>query len=208
MTEKFFNLDEEKQARIINAAMKEFSDHGYAQASTNEMVKQAGISKGLLFHYFKNKQGLYLFLYDYAMQKMLAEMEASMDWAERDLFMMYRRIVEVKFRLCRVYPDMFNFLKVANTADTNEATPELQRRNEQLISKWYERMYRNVDYSLFKEGVDVQRVIHVLRWTMEGFSYTQLEHMKKLSLEELDLDAMMVEIDQYLELLKQAFYRS
>ena len=69
-------------------------------------------------------------------------------------------------------------------------------------------MYRNVDYSLFKEGVDVQRVIHVLRWTMEGFSYTQLEHMKKLSLEELDLDAMMVEIDQYLELLKQAFYRS
>ncbi|WP_088548025.1 TetR/AcrR family transcriptional regulator [Paenibacillus aquistagni] len=208
MTEKFFNLDEEKQARIINAAMKEFSDHGYAQASTNEMVKQAGISKGLLFHYFQNKQGLYLFLYDYAMQKMLAEMEASMDWAERDLFMMYRRIVEVKFRLCRVYPDMFNFLKVANTADTNEATPELQRRNEQLISKWYERMYRNVDYSLFKEGVDVQRVIHVLRWTMEGYSYTQLEHMKKLSLEELDLDAMMAEIDQYLELLKQAFYRS
>lgn len=61
MFAKFLSLDKEKQDRIINAAMKEFAQKGYDKASTNEMVKEAGISKGLLFHYFQNKKQLYFF---------------------------------------------------------------------------------------------------------------------------------------------------
>ncbi len=62
MFDKFLTLDQEKQERILNAASKEFAQKGFVNASTNEMVKEAGISKGLLFHYFKNKKQLYLFL--------------------------------------------------------------------------------------------------------------------------------------------------
>lgn len=53
---KFLNLNPEKQDRILNAALKEFAQKGYQNASTNEIVKEAGISKGLLFHYFNNKR--------------------------------------------------------------------------------------------------------------------------------------------------------
>ena len=59
------SLSEEKQQRILNAALKEFAQKGYKNASTNQIVKEADISKGLLFHYFKNKKQLFLFLYDY-----------------------------------------------------------------------------------------------------------------------------------------------
>ncbi|MFD6209493.1 TetR/AcrR family transcriptional regulator, partial [Peribacillus sp. NPDC060253] len=65
MFSKFLNMDKEKQDRIINAAIKEFAQKGYDNASTNEIVKEAGISKGLLFHYFQNKKQLYLFLYEH-----------------------------------------------------------------------------------------------------------------------------------------------
>ena len=58
-------MEPEKRERIINAAINEFTKKGYRNASTNEIVKEAGISKGLIFHYFKNKKQLYLFLYDY-----------------------------------------------------------------------------------------------------------------------------------------------
>ena len=50
--EKFLKLDDEKRDRILNAAMKEFR-YGYVKASTDIIVKEAGISKGLLFHYEK-----------------------------------------------------------------------------------------------------------------------------------------------------------
>ena len=51
---------------MINAALKVFAKNGYKHASTDDIVKEAGISKGLLFHYFVSKMGLYSFLLDYS----------------------------------------------------------------------------------------------------------------------------------------------
>ena len=45
MNEKFFDLKKEKQDRMINAALKVFAENGFRRASTDEMVKEAGISK-------------------------------------------------------------------------------------------------------------------------------------------------------------------
>ena len=61
MNEKFFDLKKEKQDRMINASLKIFALNGYRHASTDDIVAEAGISKGLLFHYFVNKLGLYTF---------------------------------------------------------------------------------------------------------------------------------------------------
>jgi len=44
MNEKFFDLKKEKQDRMINAALKVFAMNGYEHASTDEIVKEAGIS--------------------------------------------------------------------------------------------------------------------------------------------------------------------
>ena len=45
MNDKFFDLKQEKQDRMINASLKIFSRGGYRHASTDEIVKEAGISK-------------------------------------------------------------------------------------------------------------------------------------------------------------------
>ena len=58
MNEKFFDLKKEKQDRMINAALKVFALNGYRHASTDDIVREAAISKGLLFHYFENKLGM------------------------------------------------------------------------------------------------------------------------------------------------------
>ncbi len=47
-------MEEEKRERVIDAALKEFSK-GYMAANTDVIVKAAGISKGLVFHYFGSK---------------------------------------------------------------------------------------------------------------------------------------------------------
>lgn len=52
---KFENLPEGKRLRILNAAAREFAQSGYDGASTNRIVEYAGIAKGALFHYFKDK---------------------------------------------------------------------------------------------------------------------------------------------------------
>lgn len=55
---------EEKNAlsrqRILDAAMEEFSRNGYDGASLNTVCAEKGISKGIIYHYFKDKDELYL----------------------------------------------------------------------------------------------------------------------------------------------------
>ena len=64
MNEKFFSLPEEKQQAIINAGFRVFSQNTYKKSPVSEVAKEAGISKSLLFYYFRNKKELYLFLWD------------------------------------------------------------------------------------------------------------------------------------------------
>ena len=63
MTSAFYKLDNKKQERIINASLNVFSKNSFKNGSTDIIAYQAQISKGSLFHYFKNKKSLYLFVY-------------------------------------------------------------------------------------------------------------------------------------------------
>ena len=64
MNEKFFSLPEEKQQATINAGYRVFSQNTYKKSPVSEIAKEAGISKSLLFYYFRNKKELYLFLWE------------------------------------------------------------------------------------------------------------------------------------------------
>lgn len=48
----------EKQKKILSAALKLFATEGYASTSTNKVAKAAGVSEGLIFRHFGNKEGL------------------------------------------------------------------------------------------------------------------------------------------------------
>lgn len=47
-----------KQQKIINAAIDLFSKNGFNATSTIKIAKKAGVSEGLIFRHFKNKEGL------------------------------------------------------------------------------------------------------------------------------------------------------
>ncbi|MGL5042851.1 MAG: TetR/AcrR family transcriptional regulator [Culicoidibacterales bacterium] len=49
----------EKQLHILVIAAQEFLSAGYIGASTNVIAQKANVAKGLIFHYFNNKEQLY-----------------------------------------------------------------------------------------------------------------------------------------------------
>lgn len=48
----------DKQEKILEAALELFASEGYASTSTSKIAKKAGVSEGLIFRHFENKQGL------------------------------------------------------------------------------------------------------------------------------------------------------
>ena len=114
------NIDNDKRENIINAAIKEFSQYPYSKASTNNIVKNAGISKGLLFHYFESKQGLYDTLVGFVFNKLYNEMSSQINWDEKDILERIKQLVVVKMKIGKKYPGMFDFvLKVISNRNAN-----------------------------------------------------------------------------------------
>jgi len=47
-----------KQDKILRTALNLFASKGYSATSTSSIAKEAGVSEGLIFKHFKNKEGL------------------------------------------------------------------------------------------------------------------------------------------------------
>jgi AcrR family transcriptional regulator len=51
---------DQTRARILDAAIHEFSENGLAGARTEQIAEEAGVNKALLYYYFKGKEELYV----------------------------------------------------------------------------------------------------------------------------------------------------
>jgi AcrR family transcriptional regulator len=50
----------ERRAQLLSLGIRFFSDHAYDEVSIEDVAREAGISKGLLYHYFPTKRDFYI----------------------------------------------------------------------------------------------------------------------------------------------------
>ncbi len=206
MFDKFLNIDEEKRLRVINAALKVFAASGYAAASTNEIAREAGISKGLLFHYFTSKKDLYLYLYEYTVGLLTETVERIVDFGERDYFERLKQIAEVKLSVLNGHPDLLGFQKTIFFEDNAEVSAELKIRSKEVAENAYYRLFSDIDKSKFRPDVDADRAINVMLWALEGMGEAERAKHRALGTD-LDVPHLMEEFEKYMALFKTSFYK-
>jgi AcrR family transcriptional regulator len=111
LNDKFWDLKKAKQDKMINGALKIFAQNGYRHASTDEIVQEAAISKGLLFHYFYSKAGLYTFLTEYSARFSLVELSSELRRKEDIPFWDFQHaLTRAESFIMRQYPYMLLFM--------------------------------------------------------------------------------------------------
>ena len=60
--EQFAEIREERKAQILEAALEVFARDSFHGASISSVAKRAGISKGLIYNYFKSKEEILISL--------------------------------------------------------------------------------------------------------------------------------------------------
>lgn len=201
--QKFLGLDKEKQVRIINSALKEFTQNGYEKASTNVIIKEADISKGSLFKYFSNKKQLYLFLIDYVVE-IIDKIYDDVDFDETDFFNRTIQVGQIKFRIMKQYPKAFDFLKTIVNEKNKDVKLEIVKMREKAIETGFGRGYQNIDWTKFRDDFDLQKVKNIISWTFLSFSEQQINKLD--SFESVDTHVLK-EWDEYFEILKSCFYK-
>lgn len=195
---KFQSLNPTKRDRIINAAMKEFQ-YGYKRASTDAIVKEAGISKGLLFHYFGTKERLYEFLLRYTNDLSRSEYQEMLDQGQRDILEVIWQSALLQRDLIERYPYISEF---SNGAMNHRE--DIPAGMEDIFIKEgeadFDELLKKCDTSLFREDIDAQKAADLIFWAIGGcFDYAKV---KGLSFEEF-LEYVQV----YLDIFRRCFYK-
>ncbi len=207
MHENFINLKEEKRDTIINSTLMEFAAKGYDLASTNEMVKAAGISKGALFHYFPSKKDLFLFLCSYVFEVVSREFYEQIGHCDGDILTRYRRAAMLKGAVYQRHPPIFEFIKRLTVEKSPKIAVELKEQLEKMMSYGYECLLGNLDTSLFRQDVPADKIQDLIVWALENYGNRSLKLIGDQKVEDIDVEALNADFDEYLNVLRKCFYK-
>lgn len=200
MNEKFFDIKTDKQERILNAAIKVFAINGYKKASTDVIVQEAGISKGLLFHYFTNKISLYEYIIDYSHKYVYFEMTNTVNKNEHDFFELVMTMEQVKLKVMKNYPFMIQFLNSLKYEHDPSAV-RIIGNNIDVLERIYNGVYKQSDNTKFLDYIVISRVINMIKWMSDGYMRENMIDPNA------DIEALMDEFAKYLKMIKAHFYR-
>ena len=98
-TGTFFNLEELKREKIINASIKEFSRAPFDKASIKNIVNGAGIPRGSFYQYFKNKEDVYIYVIRQVVFRKCKEISKVIAKNKGDLFAAFEEIFKDEFEI-------------------------------------------------------------------------------------------------------------
>jgi TetR/AcrR family transcriptional regulator len=106
-----FSTTFEHSDELFEAALAEFIDKGYEQASINTILQAAGMSKGQFYYHFKTKEDLYLSLIGVLIERkqaFLATVMQPQDF-QQDIFGIFLAQVRYGMAFAREYPSINRF---------------------------------------------------------------------------------------------------
>ena len=104
--ETFFNLDEAKRNKIVEAAKKEFIAHPLRKSRVSNIIKEASIPRGSFYQYFDDLDDLYYYVIDDDFEK----------------------LYETGAKYCNVTNDLFEFSLLTFKFDFNGFIHDMRHR--------------------------------------------------------------------------------
>ena len=199
MNPKFFALPEEKRRAIFNAGCRVFARNDYKKSPMSEIADAAGISKSLLFHYFRNKKELYLYLLE-ACARITAESVREC-YGQEDIFEMMRSGLRTKAELMRRYPDMSSFALRAYYEKDPEVRGEVQTLIEKYVSFQTNGPRLKLDPERFVPGLDLRMMYQDMIWAGEGYLWEWIQRG------DMDVERMEREFARLIDFWRSTYLR-
>ena len=101
------------RAKILQAALCEFSERGLPAASTDDIAERCGVNKRMIYYYFGSKEGLYLAALESVYENLVA-LENEIEIEHLDPATAIEAIINLKIDYYVANPHFISFLSMEN----------------------------------------------------------------------------------------------
>jgi AcrR family transcriptional regulator len=147
-------LRDERSEQILDAALKVFATKGFEAAKITDIAESAGVSYGLVAHYFGKKEEIYAAVVAHAYDCALVMLEKALvmpgtPW-ERLTFVCSELLTRI-----RSFPETLDYLVLLNQVKTLKAIPAGALARVRSIEK----KYLDIQVKLVKAGQESGEVV-------------------------------------------------
>jgi len=169
---------EATRQKLLAAARREFADSGLAGARVDEIAARAGVNKQLVYHYFGDKDALYLAVLEWVYEEIRAQ-ERKLKLAGLPPREAIRRLVESSFDHLAAHPDFILLLNDENRGGARHvrSSRRLEAMHSPLVSLVSKILSEGVRDGVFRRGINP---VH-LYISIAGLSYFFFSNTPTLS---------------------------
>lgn len=164
--------------KLLVAARREFARSGLAGARVDEIAARAGVNKQLVYHYFGDKDALYLAVLEWVYEEIRAQ-ERKLDLEGLPPDRAIKKLIESSFDHLALHPDFIVLLNDENRngASHVRASLKLEDMHSPLVSMVSKILKEGVRAGTFRKGIDP---VH-LYISIAGLSYFFFSNTPTLS---------------------------
>ena len=144
---------------LITAAVAEFSRNGFAGARVDEIARSAGVNKQLVYHYFENKQGLYLVALE-SVYAAIREKEQRLSLGELEPVEAMTQLIGFSFDYLAEHPEFIALLTDENRHQGSHIleSERLQQMHSPFIEMLEATLERGAAQGVFRRDFDAINV--------------------------------------------------
>jgi len=159
---------EATRQKLLTAARREFADCGLAGARVDEIAARAGVNKQLVYHYFGDKDALYLAVLEWVYEEIRTQ-ERKLNLEGLPPEQAIRKLVESSFDHLAAHPDFIRLLNDENRGGARHVrgSRRLEAMHSPLVSMVDKILKQGVREGTFRRGVNP---VH-LYISIAGLSY-------------------------------------
>ena len=139
---RFARLPQIQQQVIVQAAVDEFSSHGFHDASLNRVIEAARISKGSMYYYFDSKEDLFSYVTRTELERLVTARGPFLPPAADDGETFWSILTDYYLRLMDALlasPKLAALLRAWSAASQTSALQQAQQEAERALLPWLER---------------------------------------------------------------------
>jgi TetR/AcrR family transcriptional regulator len=164
--------------KLLTAARREFADRGLAGARVDDIAARAGVNKQLVYHYFGDKDALYLAVLEWVYEE-IREQERKLNLEGLPPEQAIRKLVASSFDHLAAHPDFIVLLNDENRGGARHVrhSRRLEAMHSPLVSMVSKILNQGVRAGTFRRGINP---VH-LYISIAGLSYFFFSNTPTLS---------------------------